>query len=124
MVNIRIHGRRYVYGIKSLDLIKIGVAKDIDERLAAMRLLNPHGCELVFYRRVYAPFLFEKRMHELLADKAVGREWFRITVEELRQAATKAKSKSLSAELALERSEQNRSRTARSESTMSNFNGL
>ena len=124
MVNVRIHGIRFVYGIKSLDLIKVGVAKNIEARLKDMRLLNPHGCELVFYRRVFAPFLFEKRMHELLADKAVGREWFRVTVEELRQAATKAKSKSLSAELAMERSAFIRSRTARGESEVSNFNGL
>lgn len=103
MVDILVHEYRYVYGIKSLDLIKIGVAKDIEERLEAMRLLNPHGCELVFYRKTYAPFLFEKRMHELLADKAVGREWFRVTVAELRKAAAKAKSRSVSAEWAKER---------------------
>jgi hypothetical protein len=106
MVDILLHETRFVYGIKSLDLIiKVGVAKDIEKRLDDMRLHNPHGCELVFYRKTYAPFLFEKMMHELLADKAVGQEWFRVTVAELRQAAARAKSSSLSAELALERSQ-------------------
>jgi hypothetical protein len=81
----------FVYGIKSLDLIKVGVAKNIDNRINDMRALNPHGCELVFYRKVFAPYAFEKRMHELLAEKAVGREWFRVSVAEVREAASKAR---------------------------------
>ena len=64
----------YVYAIKSLDLIKIGVTRNIEKRMNSMRLDNPHGCELLFYRRSYAPYTFERRMHAILADKAVGRE--------------------------------------------------
>lgn len=88
----------YVYAIQSLDLIKIGVAKDIEKRLEAMRLMNPHGCELIFYRRTYAPYTFENRMHVLLAKKAVGREWFRVTLAEVRTAANTARLASIRAE--------------------------
>lgn len=42
-------------------------------------------------------------MHELLADKAVGREWFRVSLADLRQAANKAKGASMKAHRALER---------------------
>lgn len=86
----------FVYGIRSLDLIKIGVADDIQKRMKVMGLSNPHGLELVFYRNVFAPFRFERRMHEILADKSVGREWFRVTTSELRVAAARAKSRSVS----------------------------
>lgn len=93
----------FVYGIQSLDLIKVGSAENIEKRLTVMRLYNPHGCELVFYRRTYAPLIFEKRMHELLADKAVGREWFRASLADVRQAALKARLDSIKAERSLRR---------------------
>lgn len=63
MVDVLKRETAFVYGIKSLDLIKVGVATNIEKRLDAMRALNPHGCELVFYRKTFAPYTFEKRMH-------------------------------------------------------------
>lgn len=107
------HDFGFVYGIKSLDLIKVGVTSDIDNRLNIIRLHNPHGCELVFFRRTYAPYTFEKKMHQLLADKAVGREWFRVTTSELRKAAAIAKSSSIKARNALDRSYQTDTPAAR-----------
>lgn len=101
MVDLLNNEYGYVYAIKSLDLIKVGVAKNIEKRMEAMRLMNPHGCELLFYRRAYAPYTFEKRMHELLADKAVGREWFRVTLEEVRIASKTARLASIRAERAV-----------------------
>lgn len=98
MVDILHNQVGFVYGIQSLDLIKVGVAIDLNRRLETFRLHNPHGCELVFYRKTVAPYTFEKKMHELLADRAMGREWFRVTLAELRQAAARAKSASLKVE--------------------------
>lgn len=98
MIDILHNQYGFVYGIQSLELIKVGVAMDIDKRLNTMRLHNPHGCELVFYRRTFAPYVFERRMHALLIDKAVGREWFRVTLADLRQAANKAKGASMKVE--------------------------
>jgi hypothetical protein len=94
MTEVRLREYGFVYGIRSLDLIKVGVATDIEKRMNVMRLHNPHGVELVFYRRVYAPYVFEKRLHQLLAEKAMGREWFKISLEELRCAAVRARSSS------------------------------
>ncbi len=102
-VNLLINEVGFVYGIKSLDLIKVGVAQDIAKRMHKMRLENPHGLELVFYRKVFAPFRFEKRMHEILADRAVGREWFRVSLSELRVAATSARSASDKAQRAYDK---------------------
>lgn len=79
---------RNVYGIQSGQFIKIGVAKSIKQRLHAMRLLNPHNPKVVFRRKMVAAFHCEKKMHEILADKAIGREWFDVTIEELRAAAS------------------------------------
>lgn len=90
-IDARRRDRGYVYGIRSLELIKIGVADDIEKRMKIMGLSNPHGLKLVFYRNVFAPFSFERRIHQILADKAVGREWFRVTLDELRKAAARAK---------------------------------
>ena len=101
MVDLLNNEYGYVYAIKSLDLINVVVAKNIDKRLNDMRALNPHGCELLFYRRTYAPYTFEKRMHELLADKAVGREWFRASLAEVRTASKTARLASIRAERAV-----------------------
>ena len=118
----------FVYAIGSLGLIKVGVAKDIAKRMNAMRLDNPHGCELLFYRRTYAPYTFERRMHELLADKAVGREWFRASLADVRAASKTARLASIRAERAVRAAERNprkRGRLVTQSNTNSNdINGL
>ena len=81
----------FVYAIQSIDLIKVGVAKNIENRMEDMRLMNPHGCELIFHRRSYAPYTLERQMHRLLADKAIGREWFRASLADIRAAAYTAR---------------------------------
>jgi hypothetical protein len=78
---------RYVYGIQSGQFIKIGVAVDIAKRLDTMRLSNPHPLAVVFKRKMKAAYFCEKKMHEVLRPKSLGREWFNVTVEEVRQAA-------------------------------------
>jgi hypothetical protein len=79
---------RYVYAIKSGRFIKIGVALSIAKRVRDMRLLNPHEIVVVYRRKMRAAFHCEKKMHEVLRDKAVGREWFEASVEEVKAAAT------------------------------------
>lgn len=128
MVDLLNNEYGFVYAIKSLDLIKVGVAKTIERRLEAMRLMNPHGCELIFYRRTYAPYAFERRMHELLADKAIGREWFRVTLAEVRVASKTARLASIRAERAIRASERTfknlaQSKTQRS-ATINDINSL
>lgn len=52
-----------------------------------MRLLNPHPVKVVFKRRLCAAFYCERKMHEILKSKAIGREWFEASVEEVLAAA-------------------------------------
>lgn len=82
--------RGSVYGVRSGRFIKIGWAGDVEERMETMKLYNPHPLELVFCRRTASVLHFERKMHEVLAPYAVGREWFRVTVDQIRAAASNA----------------------------------
>lgn len=77
----------YVYGIECVPFIKIGVARDVNKRLATIRLHNPFPCVVIFKRKTVAPYHFEKKMHELLKGRSVGREWFQTTLDEIQEAA-------------------------------------
>lgn len=74
---------RYVYGIQSGQFIKIGVTMNIAERLNDFRLSNPHKLTVVYRRKVLGAYHCEKKMHEILNDKALGREWFDVTRDEV-----------------------------------------
>lgn len=77
---------RNVYAIQSGRFIKIGVAVSIADRLHTMRLSNPHELKVVYRRKMKAAYHCEKKVHEVLRDKAVGREWFEATVDEIKAA--------------------------------------
>lgn len=79
---------RYVYAIKSGPFIKVGVSANMEQRMHDMRLLNPHEVELIFRRKMVAAFHCEKKMHEVLHEKAVGREWFVASIPEVKAALT------------------------------------
>lgn len=84
--------RVYIYGIKCGDLIKVGISKSIARRLKDFRLGNPQPMEVVFKRHAYLAFSkqIERAMHEYLKEYAVGREWFRCTVEDVKAASRHA----------------------------------
>jgi T5orf172 domain len=77
---------RWVYGIKSGQYIKIGVASSLPGRMKHMQLYNPHAPEIVLKKRILAAFHCEKKMHEVLKEKSLGREWFDVTVPEVYEA--------------------------------------
>ena len=74
-----------VYGIQCGEFIKIGVATHIERRLKTMVLYNPMPLKIVLRRQPMESYWMEKRMHVLLAEHSVGREWFRITPEKARE---------------------------------------
>lgn len=76
----------WVYGIQSGQFIKVGAADDIRARLHMFRLHNPHPLKVVMRRMVPENYWVEKRMHQLLADHALGREWFDCSSELVRAA--------------------------------------
>jgi hypothetical protein len=78
---------RWVYGVQCGQFIKVGVAKDIDKRLHSMRLLNPHPVSVIYRRKMKAAFYCERKIHAILADKAIGREWFEVSPDEVKAAA-------------------------------------
>src|SRR6478609_9752339 len=76
----------WLYGIQSGDFIKIGVALNIRVRMEQFRGGNPHPIKAVLRRQHKEAYRLERYVHAHLKDKAVGREWFRITVAEARAA--------------------------------------
>jgi Meiotically Up-regulated Gene 113 (MUG113) protein len=78
----------WLYGIQSGLFIKVGVAKNITTRLRQMNLYNPHPCKVVAKRNLPNAYQVEKRMHQVLAPYAIGREWFLIDVSLVRAAMT------------------------------------
>lgn len=76
----------YIYGIQSGQFIKVGAADDIKRRLHTFRLHNPHPLKVVLRRIVKENYWVEKRMHQLLAQYAIGREWFDCSPEQVREA--------------------------------------
>lgn len=77
---------RYLYCIRSVEFIKIGVAANIAARVHTMRLSNPHELRVFIRRKMHAAFHCEKKMHEILHTTSIGREWFRATEEEVKAA--------------------------------------
>jgi len=77
---------RYVYGIQCGPFIKVGVAANVAARLRQMQLANPYPLTVVLKRKMKAAFYCERKMHEILAAKAVGREWFCVTPDEVSAA--------------------------------------
>ncbi len=68
-----------LYVIRSENYCKVGIASNVEKRLEAFRAGNPHPLSLVrqyaFRSRLYA-LLAERTTHKVLAEYAIGREWF------------------------------------------------
>lgn len=68
--------------------MKIGIARDVARRLATFQAGDP-DIVLLGYRTVCRPLdrQIERLVHQALADRALGREWFNVTLDEARAAA-------------------------------------
>lgn len=77
---LRKAGSHKVYVIKSLDLIKVGIASDVPARLKAMTCDNPHGIEVIAAFGVphAVAHWAEMYCHEKLLPFHHFGEWFRI----------------------------------------------
>lgn len=83
-------GFPWMYGLQSGEFIKIGYAKNIRARVELLQLGNPHPVKVVLRRQSQHARMLERFTHTVLAERAVGREWFRVTPEEARIAADEA----------------------------------
>ena len=63
-------------------LYKIGLAKNVDRRVSDFQLSNPTLTLVTSYPGTYRD---EKKLHELFSHLSVGREWFRLSEQELNQ---------------------------------------
>lgn len=75
-----------VYGIQSGQFIKVGATNNLQRRLHAFRLYNPLPMKVVLRREVKENYWVENRMHKILAQYAIGREWFDCTLGLVREA--------------------------------------
>lgn len=70
----------YLYFIRSGRFLKIGLSVDPDVRVNQMRLMNPHGVNIVAVRPIPVALSrhVEADVHRALIDHYVGREWFSV----------------------------------------------
>jgi hypothetical protein len=87
MVEMKAKAFPWVYGIQCGDFIKVGVAGNIKFRLTTLQLYNPYPCKVVMRRQHRFAYRIEKRIHELLADVSIGREWFNACPKAVQLAA-------------------------------------
>lgn len=77
------HDVTRLYIMQLGDLVKVGLARDVQARLNTFQLGCPVGLQLRASRKV--PLAFARQVelgtHAALADVAHGREWFRTTPE-------------------------------------------
>lgn len=73
-------GLHELYVIKSLDLVKVGIAANVLVRLRGMLCCNPHGIELIAAFRIPNAVVHWAEMycHEKLLPYHHSGEWFRV----------------------------------------------
>lgn len=80
--------QQFIYLIASTGhpgMLKIGVANNLENRLRAFSAGNPGALSVIAHRQVNRVMAFqvERRVHDHFRERAEGREWFRITAEEV-----------------------------------------
>lgn len=87
-------GRIYVASSAVLRGVKVGWTTECDLgrrlKLLETQFRSPMKFEFVSDRCIMN-FLAEQRSHQLLADKAMGMEWFNVSVEDAVEAIARAK---------------------------------
>jgi len=74
----------YLYIIRCNEFYKIGVASDVQTRLAQLQTGNPHRLEVVRYYEFVSPEPVEKSIHQKFSAKRGNGEWFLLSTNDLR----------------------------------------
>jgi hypothetical protein len=93
MANYSNRGSASVYLMQSMDLFKIGVARNVKSRLAAIRGSNPHNVKLITSIELASEesaYCVEHQMHHRFLNERVHLEWFRIKEEDFHIASAQA----------------------------------
>lgn len=75
----------FVYLIKSADtgLYKIGVAKNVPNRLQTIKRQSGEHLEVIRIFQAQDKYLYEGRMHRFFEDKRKSGEWFDLSQQDL-----------------------------------------
>lgn len=68
----------FVYLLKCSEMYKIGVSKDIPQRIRMLQTGAPFPVSLVNYIIVDAAHVQEKQLHRIFAEKRASGEWFQL----------------------------------------------
>lgn len=71
--------------VNSKKLYKIGVAKNLEERLKNLKTANPFNLKLEYSDFIEEAYKIEKLLHKFFSHKKIEGEWFQnIEVKEIR----------------------------------------
>lgn len=86
---------KYIYVIeaKGFAICKIGVANDVQKRLASIQTSSPFTLHVFFSLEVseQQAFLIEKTAHKLLQGQNMRGEWFDVSADDAKKAVIEAK---------------------------------
>ncbi len=74
--------RKFVYLLQCGENYKIGVTRNLNQRLKQLRNSIPIELNLILYIETPFAFKFEKRLHEIFKDKRLTGEWFKLNQKE------------------------------------------
>jgi hypothetical protein len=91
-LDYRKNGLAYLYVIKCGPCYKIGITRNMKDRMEAIALHNPFKLKAILYRTIVGRHVrfVEKTMHELLAHQNHRGEWFETSVPEIKRALKEA----------------------------------
>lgn len=79
----------YLYVIDSgMEYSKIGVSNDLETRLADLQTGNPLPLHLRVAYEFPSAYMVEKVMHQKFSEKRAQGEWFRLSVQDLKDLCT------------------------------------
>ena len=84
-INVITEGNVYLIGTKNAygdEFVKVGVTKgSVEKRIVTLQTGNHLSMDKSYYVTCEKPYYIEKRMHMLLGDERVFREWFDVSFE-------------------------------------------
>ena len=73
----------YVYVIRIDEFYKIGISKNIKNRIRNIESSSPRQTELIFSKKFDNYLKIEETLHERFKNKQVKNEWFKLTEDDL-----------------------------------------
>ena len=78
----------YLYVVESQEKHKIGITKNISNRISTLKASMPHPMKLIYGTEIENCREIEKVLHEKFKDKRTHGEWFTLTKEDIEYIKT------------------------------------